>query len=353
MINSMSFRNFKGLRNVTTPLGHRFCVLVGPNGAGKTSVLEGIHFLARCTSGRPSDIFSGALDSRRLSFNGGDGNFEIAATGDGRTLAIRSENRGTNVSPIFWNSVDDAAFVATEDNVGFIRDRSLFDVFGRCVLLKLDASELARPSVGGLTRLESDGSGLASVLASLKLNDDDRFDQIKLCLKEVVPAVESLHIEQRPVYDNTEKTEKPGFALFFKTASATGIPADLMSEGTLLVLGLLTVVLGSPSPRIILMDDIDRALHPRAQFHLVQLIRSLLKQMPDLQIIATSHSPYLIDAMELDEVVLTSSDSVCGTICKRLSDHPDARKWKDATETGEFWTMVGEEWMGNIAGVTP
>ena len=273
MIDSVDFKNFKGLREVTVPLGRRFCVLVGPNGAGKTSVLQGIHFLAQCTAGRPTDIFSGARDSRRLAFNGGDGNFEITVTGDKRTLALRSENRRVNNSSVFWNSVDGGKFTATEDNVGFIRDHSLFDVFGRCVFLKLDASELARPSVGGVTRLEFDGAGLPSVLASLKLKDDDRFDQIKEYLREVVPSIAGFHIEQRMVFDLVTRQEKPGFSLLFKTENATDIPADLVSEGTLLVLGLLTVILGPTNPRIILMDDIDRALHPKAQLQLVQLIR--------------------------------------------------------------------------------
>lgn len=40
MIETVSFKNFKALRDVTVPL-ERFTVLVGPNASGKTSVLQG------------------------------------------------------------------------------------------------------------------------------------------------------------------------------------------------------------------------------------------------------------------------------------------------------------------------
>lgn len=46
---------------------------------------------------------------------------------------------------------------------------------------------------------------------------------------------------------------------------APDVPAPLASEGTLPVIGLLTALWMEPKPRLLLLDDIDKALHPRAQ----------------------------------------------------------------------------------------
>ncbi len=46
---------------------------------------------------------------------------------------------------------------------------------------------------------------------------------------------------------------------------AENVSARTASEGTILILGLLTVLLGPTRPRILLLDDIDHGLHPLAQ----------------------------------------------------------------------------------------
>src|SRR3954469_26013718 len=44
MLETVSFKNFKALRDVTIPL-ERFTVLAGPNASGKTTVLQGLDSL--------------------------------------------------------------------------------------------------------------------------------------------------------------------------------------------------------------------------------------------------------------------------------------------------------------------
>ena len=63
----------------------------------------------------------------------------------------------------------------------------------------------------------------------------------------------------------------------------------------MLMLGLLTALLGPTRPRILLLDDIEHSLHPLAQKQLVEMIEQILQKYPDLQILATAHSPYLAE----------------------------------------------------------
>ncbi len=133
---------------------------------------------------------------------------------------------------------------------------------------------------------------------------------------------------------------------------APDVPAQLASEGTLLTIGLLTASWTEPRPRLLLLDDIDKTLHPRAQGELVAQLRKVLEMDPELQIIATSHSPYLLDHFEAQDVLLTALSPDGSTACARLTDHPDFERWKSTTRPGEFWSFVGEDWVTQQAGAS-
>ena len=124
------------------------------------------------------------------------------------------------------------------------------------------------------------------------------------------------------------------------------IPAKHLSEGTLLALGLITAVLGPDAANNLLLDDIDRGLHPQAQARLVQVLRQFQQERPELQVICTSHSPYLLDAFRLEEVRVMGLDAHGYSLCRSLADHPEAEKWRDMLRAGELWASTGEDWVG-------
>jgi hypothetical protein len=70
-----------------------------------------------------------------------------------------------------------------------------------------------------------------------------------------------------------------------------------------------------------------------------------LEQNPEMQIVATSHSPYLLDHLRPEEVRLTTLRDDGSVACGRLDAHPDFDKWKETMTPGEFWSLVGEKWL--------
>ena len=66
---------------------------------------------------------------------------------------------------------------------------------------------------------------------------------------------------------------------------------------------------------------------------------------PDLQILATTHSPYLLDCMEPNEVRMTVLRDDGATVCAALASHPQFEKWKDEMAPGELWSLFGEKWL--------
>jgi predicted ATPase len=65
------------------------------------------------------------------------------------------------------------------------------------------------------------------------------------------------------------------------------------------------VLHGRERPSTILLDDFDHALHPRAQMELVRMIKELLDldEYSDTQIIAATHSPYVLDEIAPSNVI--------------------------------------------------
>ena len=156
--------------------------------------------------------------------------------------------------------------------------------------------------------------------------------------------MEKLDIDGQPIWRPVDESLiGDRFEIEFDDGSE--IPADLLSEGTVLALGLLTKLRELERPRLILVDDIDRGLHLGAQAKLIQTLRELMKIDPELQIICTTHSPYLLDLFEPAEVRVLAPDAERRTHVRPLTEHPDFAKWKFGTQTGELWAALGEAWV--------
>jgi predicted ATPase len=144
-----------------------------------------------------------------------------------------------------------------------------------------------RPTVG------HDGSGAVQVLDSLKTGDrEDLFFAIERKLREFVPEIEKLS------FTPAEGTK----ALQVREAGIpTPIPVRELSEGTRLVLTILTIVYQERKPSLIAIEDLDRGLHPALFGKVVDVCRKLVKEPNAPQIIATTHNPYLVDQFIDDE----------------------------------------------------
>jgi predicted ATPase len=193
--------------------------------------------------------------------------------------------------------------------------------------------------------LPVDGTGLAGLLADWKLEDDPRFLRVQQQLEKVVPQVRGLF----------PRRDRNSYQLFFLVGpEKKKIPAHAMSTGTLYTLALL-VLLESLEQRsvLLLVDDLDRDLHPEAQGVLVGHLRGLLELNPELQIIATSHSPYLVDHFLGSEVLVMALDHEGYGCISPMMAHPDYHRLGKAMQPGEFWSAVGERWVSTKGGQTP
>ena len=356
MLTKFKLENFKGHRDTELVLAP-FTILVGDNGSGKTSVLQALQLLHRMALYAIHEKWNAeALDEllRR-------GARSMSLSADGKTngnpwetkVAIATLN---NVRRIAVEVSDnDSSFSASGDSTyqdGTYGEvwRRFHDLMGDVALYRFRAEQVAASSYSDQLEIcvEEDGAQTAVVLATLKLADDEAFVRIEAAMRRLVPTLEKVRIRPAKVSHPAHSSEVVGSKLYFDFVGAKDVPAHHASQGTLIVLALLTILYGPARPSTILLDDFDHALHPRAQMELVRMIKSLLEleELQETQIIATTHSPYVLDELAPKNVIaFTLRDD--GTVAsKPLSEHPDAAKMKGTLRTGQLWSLDAErDWV--------
>lgn len=375
MIETVSFENFKALRDLTISL-ERLTVLVGPNASGKTSVLQGLDSLFFLRHDDPR-FFSKERDFHVLRSHGAPRDSSVIIRGAGTWagepghVALSLFEYGDHMTT--WElkvARGDRSFKLDERDHSYQRSHApeetlLDEVTPTVDVLRLDATRLAQSSYSAalVPRIAPDGDGLAAVLADMLITRPDDFGRIERSLRAIVPSVQRIRLERAPVsrpelqqvtvngQTTTSRIERAyvGHRVIFDMDGAPNLPAHGASEGTLITLGILTAIMSRRGPHLVLLDDLERAIHPRAIADLVTEMRGLLELFPDLQVIATSHSPYLVDHLAPEEVRLMIADEN-RVMCAGLGDHPEIDRWKEIMRPGEIWSMVGEEWVKTRSG---
>ena len=379
MIQKVSFRNFKAYRSLELELEH-FTVLVGPNASGKTTLLNGLHFVSRAAEYIHADRTGHMEQDQALHSHGVNSPVEFMVSGvwegtvglvrlRGVTYNVPTGNRGVEEKLRFevfgeWGGQDfplqteirgggpEAAEARFKPSLSVLRN-----AMGATAVLRFEPRKLmdASYSVEENPALQSDGGGLASVLAHLKLSHDEVFDEIESALRQIVPAVRRIRLERVLVTQTqSSRPTSPGSSVWgnrivLDMQGAKGVPADAAGEGTLMALGLLAVVKGTTKPRLVLLDDIELGLHPTAQGKLIEVLRKIQEHDPELQIVARSHSPFILNYLDPKEVRMTFLAENGFARCEKLTAHPEFERWKDLMSPGEFWSTVGESWVGKAS----
>jgi len=355
MITKLRLENFKGHRDTELVLP-RFAVLVGDNGSGKTSVLEALRLPGKLLAHSEDAPFESTAfeDLLRRDAN------HIRLSFDGQVHGQHGTSSITIIppDPRSWRlrvrGVDASGPLEAEGSVGWpdlqVGLARVTTHTGRVALYRFRADQVAASaySAQSETVVAEDGAQTAVVLADLKLADDERFDRIEGALRQIVPSLRRLQIRPMIVDVPDHPQRVRASKLYFDFQGAKNVPAHHASQGTLVTLALLTVLHGPDRPSVILLDDFDHALHPRAQMELVRMIKALLEldEFKETQIIATTHSPYVLDEVSPANVIAFALRDDGTVASKPLSEHPDAQKTNGALKAGELWTLDAErDWV--------
>jgi predicted ATPase len=230
-------------------------------------------------------------------------------------------------------------------------------LFSRAEASKASYTENLKPY------LETSGAGLATVCAYLQSVNPEQFMWVQTQLQQIIPHFQKFRIEparvsakdwfniqdsERNLQDIADRRAATGHRLIFDFAHAQDIAVEFVSEGTLFALTVLVVVASSGANTVILIDDLERGLHPKAVKELIGSLREIMRLVPDLQIVATSHSPYVLHELLPKEVRVASFDPELGTLVAPLEAYPNFDQWRNSMTPGEFWSFAEEDWVKDV-----
>lgn len=370
MLEKLILHNFKSHKSTELNFDNsRLHGLVGKNSAGKTTVLQALHNLSRLAASPFKNIFQYDKSPQFLTTIG-EKDMSVTASGFWgyknrqnwqASYSWKQENNDYWHPTASWKIDEKENFLEGWSNSLSDSPDAIRKSLRHTVYLKLIASNLAKAAYSEevTPRVEFDGSLLAPTLDFLRDEAPDKFQLIEEKLSRIVPNVRKVGIKRAKVpvirkrlievdgksisYEETQ--EMTGQEIVLDMNTGERIPAHAISEGTMLTLGLLTVLMNPNQPNLVLLDDVEQGLHPQAQRELMTVFKEIIAENPNLQIIFSTHSPYIMDALVPSQVHILNNSKSGFTMSKRLDEHPDVEWAKETLTTGEFWDAEGEDWV--------
>jgi predicted ATPase len=202
----------------------------------------------------------------------------------------------------------------------------------RWQFLRLNVDAMGRPnrtrSMSSFPVLERDGSNIGQYLLSLRDASIEAYEGFLEALRFVVPYARDLQttiadsIERRAYLEMTEENFK--------------VPSWLLSTGTLRVAALLACLRHPNPPPLLVVEEIENGLDPRTLHLVVEEIRAAITAQTT-QVILTTHSPYLLDLLDLSHVVIVEREEGQPVFCR-----PDVEQlgdWSRSFSPGRLYTM--------------
>ncbi|MGD2108713.1 MAG: AAA family ATPase [Phycisphaerae bacterium] len=201
----------------------------------------------------------------------------------------------------------------------------------------LDAAAIGyRVALSPQMTLDENGGKLAGVLDRLRDEHPERFEALNGELQEWLPEFDRVLFE-------TPAQGSRSIALRVSGIQAR-IPAQELSQGTLLALAMLTIAYLPDAPPFVGFEEPDRGIHPR----LLRDVRDALyrlaypenygEQRDPVQVVATTHSPYFVDLFSEhpEEIVIAEKIGNEATF-RRLVDLPNFEEILEDAHLGEAW----------------
>ena len=334
MITHVRIQNFRSFLDAEVDL-QPFSLIVGANGSGKTNLLKFFAVISGNASiaNLQGTITGGAAEPESPCILNNPGwvphqnrsdqpvGFQVRLNGTEVTGSIGAAGRGNILlsSSLPWQGKGLAIFNIDPE--------------------KVSAVETTVPAA----TVKATGEGAAQVLDALKNGDrEDLFEKIEENLRRYVPEVEKLSLRTVENGKKQIQVREKGLKL--------PVSATELSEGTRLILCILTILHQENPPPVILLEDIDRGMHPRLFEYVAPLMRDIAERNK-INILATTHNPYLVDCFQdyKDAVIIVEKKdgaSTLTTLAKKIEGlDPEAMDPEDMP--------LGDLWYSGLIGGTP
>lgn len=374
-INYLRVENFRALRKIELKNITPFTVLLGPNGSGKSTIFDVFAFLSECFDSGLRRAWDRRGRAKELKSRGSDGPIviEIKYSEPGFPLITYhlavDEKNGAPVVAEEWlrwkrgSHGQPFRFLDYKEGIGKAVSGELPDKDDRRIEVPLSSSDLiavnalgqfaehprvaalrkfitgwhvsyfsvdntrGQPEAGPQERLSRTGDNLANVIQYLSERHPDRLDAIFSSLRSRVPRVEKVLADAMP---------DGRLLLTIKDAPFNNpILARFASDGTLKMLAYLVLLYDPDPPPFIGIEEPENFLHPRLLYGLAE---ECYKSSERGQLLATTHSPFFLNALRPEDVRVLYRDTDGYTCVETASELPGIVHFMEqGAQLGHLW----------------
>ncbi|WAM33551.1 AAA family ATPase [Caldicellulosiruptor morganii] len=359
---------FKNIQNTSIEFNHPITAVVGPNGYGKSNLLQAIEFgndfikanekakssMMRYLPGTPinknmsiSEFYyeieaKTIFDEMEVIVNYGykfmwsSGNTKLSITEE--WLKIKPNKKGKRYSEYIRRTLDKAFIKSSpkdrcdketkieNNNLVINKLKSNDELFYHKIvdeINKLNIEMISKilpefsfhliPSKTNLPKSSIEENILFEILPTvyeLKTNHSEKFEYLLNGFKSLFPSIEELDVAEIKPTDifkrlpkNEEFAEKMYISVVKERNLAKALDITSLSRGTLRIFAFLTslILADLKAYSLVGFEELEDSIHPKL---LQKLLITLSNMSDNCKIIITSHSPYLIQFLDIDNIYL-------------------------------------------------
>jgi predicted ATPase len=197
--------------------------------------------------------------------------------------------------------------------------------------------------------LSSNGSNITSFLFTLSQNYENNFAKLRSDLAQCVGSLISVSTPPDP-------STQGNLRLKFFDRDGHSYWAEEVSEGVLYFLALLCIVHQPDPPKLLLLEEPEKGIHPRRIREVMDFVFELAR-LRDIQIILTSHSPYVVDHFKGIPECISVFDRENGETKIRNAADIIREKNEEYAAQGlpptNYTDSLGEYWVSGFLGGVP
>ena len=367
-------QNFKAIRDSHPVMLTPLTVFIGNNGSGKSSLIEGLEtyrnivtegldvamqqwlgfeYVLNKTTRRRTQFANDSQTLRepiRFAFNGrfplGLARAEMTVTAKAGFSSILIENerfglpdriltRGSNGHCVMEHESKSSRLSEIFEPGRSAIPKGMRDSVAQWQFLSLLPEPMGKPdakklATSGHLLLNKNGSNLAQYLLNIRAKDAAVFEGIVESMKFVVDYARN--------FEPVESTEIRRMMYIQMREADFEIPGWMLSTGTIRILALLAVLRNPEPPPLIVIEEIENGLDPRTLHLVLEEIHSAVRSGQS-QVILTTHSPYFLDLVTLQTLVLVERENGGSPVFWRPSDSKEVQDWGKSFAPGQLYSM--------------
>ena len=278
-------------------------------------------------------------------------------------FAIERHNPGSTI--LYLNIVNQGDFLKRIADIRGEFAELIFTFFSFLKIYHPNPSQLTKPypTLAHDYTVKADASNLVSFLDNMRDEYPEVIEAIVHDLNYCVDEFKDLRFQKVDLPENHEARKIHGDKTFKKfglyDTQGQTYWADELSEGTLYFLALLAIIHQPNPPKLLLLEEPEKGIHPRRIKEVMQFIFDLSEEK-GIQVILTSHNPDVLSFFrETPEKVFVfdkPKNANGATTIKNLYHDIVIPTEKKAAEKGvqlDLLDAIGDNWVSGFFGGVP